>query len=310
MPRYGLRKYPVPFVSGDDDESMAWVATAIADEREMNNHQNISTVLLEMCRECVSRICEAEASHRLDRKQQDYLTLLHFEALSPLVSHYLLDEGTAGRMLDWFLFYSGIYDFHLITAFSRIPLNPGETSPVLQVISTGSRKIAFDSPVPRDRALFWSSVRVPIGLSGLIGDEEKVFLEIWMAVRHYCWGNIRNALNQQIGAVALDATYDEIIQKVLLLLSQTENPDELLISGSPVKLRPMYLDNYACIVAFEHASEQGTETVYAMLDARLRRLFLTRKPGEPAYYISVDRYIGPRELWEIIKSIPDDEQMG
>lgn len=149
---------------------------------------------------------------------------------------------------------------------------------------------------------------MPIGLSGLIDDEEKVFLEIWMAVRYYCWGTIRNALNLQIGAVALDATYDEIIRKVLLLLLQTENPDELLISGSPVKLRPMYLDNRACIVAFEHASER-TETVYAMLDTGLRRLFLTRKPGEAVHYISVDRYIGPRELWGIIKSIPDDVQM-
>lgn len=213
-------------------------------------------------------------------------------------------------MLDWFLFYSGIHDFHLITAFSRIPLNPGETSPVLQVISTGSRRIVFDSPVSGDRVLLWSSVRVPIGLSGLIGDEEKAFLEIWMAVRYYCWRIIRSALNQQIGAVALDATYDEPVHKTTLLLSQIENPDDLLISGSTVKLRPMYLDNRTCIVAFEHQSERGTQTVYAMLDINRRRLFLTRKPGEPVYYVRVDRYLGPHDLWRIITSIPDDGRMG
>lgn len=301
MPRYGLTKQPTNFFFSDGVEGhdWGWVATAVITDQEAETGNYTPDVFLGMCRNCISMLCEAEGIRLPQSKMLDEVVSIYCKILVHFITRYLRNHAENGRILDWFSLNAPFFDDReLNMAFTMVPLLHLDKPDVAFVLRAFLSRP--ENPVQIEPTLYWMPVNLPLGFSGVFGDEnqERKITSIVMGstLKHY-WKLIREAYTNQTNITFPDMRYSEFVSQVNSHIAQADSLEAFIETG--YLFRPIYVDGQSCIVSF-YKKGNDSGVVYTMLRRLgddLNDLHFYHKPDEPIRRLVVNKYLGPNDLW-------------
>lgn len=302
MPKYGLATQPPNFFFFDDavDHDWGWVATAVITEQEAETGNYTPDVFLDMCRNCISMLCEAEGI-RLPHPEALNQVATYYKNLAPFIASYLMSNAENGRILDWFAYKTFFYGRELTMAFTLVPLlhlDKPDVAFVLRAFLSRSKNPGMIEPTP-----YWMPVNLPLGFSGVFGDENQeheITKVVMGSILNHCWKLIREACTNQANIIFHDMPYSEFVSQVNAHIAQADSLKAFIETG--YLFRPIYVDEQACIASF-YRNGNDSRVVYTMLRRLgdgLNDLRFYHKPGKPVRRLVANKYLGLIDLWPAI----------